>query len=151
MRVSRFALMTVLAGTFAALAETAPRVMNPGQWEITVQTISGSSVAPVTSTVCISDGRARKLEPPKTKPKDDCQLLAGSGLSGNVLSYTLQCSKKQTTTTSRYTYSGDTFEGLVTIQTPRGEIRQQYSGKRVGDCETQELPLEPVAAAAGGE
>lgn len=119
------------------LAAESPHLIDPGLWEVTIRTESPVPSSPMTTTVCISSEKAKKPpEPPKHKESDDCKVTGG-GVTGNVLAYSLKCSKRNATSTFRFEYHGDTYEGIVETKTDAGEVRQIYSGRRVGECDAE--------------
>jgi hypothetical protein len=113
---------------------TGTAVMNPGLWEITVQTRSPILAAPISHTVCIDNTQVAKPEPPKSKAHDDCQVRPDTA-AANETAYTVRCAKRNVTSTSRFAYSADHFEGTVTIKTASGEVQQVFTAARIGDCE----------------
>lgn len=116
--------------------------MVPGLWEITVQTRSPIVGPLLTHTVCIDKAHVTRPEPPKSKATDDCQVSPDSA-AANETAYTVRCAKRKITSTSRFSYSGDHFEGAVTINKADSEIHQVYTAKRIGDCD--DAPLDPGA------
>jgi hypothetical protein len=136
-----FAALTV-SSAHAQAAGAA--VMVPGLWEITVQTRSPIVGPPITQTVCIDRAHVARPEPPKTKASDDCQVLPDTA-SANETAYTVRCARKKITSTSRFTYSGDHFDGTVTINRPDAEILQIYTAKRVGACDDVPEVVAPAA------
>jgi len=113
-----------------------PLVMLPGLWEITVQTHSPITGPAIVRTVCIAKGHSARPDPPKTKPADDCQVLPSTASAAET-AYTVHCAKQKVTTTARFTYAPDHFEGTVTIKNNDGELQQTYSAKRIGDCDDE--------------
>jgi hypothetical protein len=108
--------------------------MVPGLWEITVQTKSPVLAAPVSHTVCIDKTHVAKPELPKSKARDDCQVTPDAA-AANEAAYTVHCAKKNVTSTSRFTYLGDHFNGSVTIKNADGEFQQVYTAVRISDCD----------------
>lgn len=127
------------AGAAGAAVTAGAAVMVPGLWEITVQTVSPILAAPLTHTVCIDKMHVTKPEPPKSKAHDDCQVLPEAAAS-NQTAYTVHCAKKNVTSTSRFTYSGDHFDGTVTIKSAGGEVQQVFTAVRLSDCD-DDLPV----------
>jgi Protein of unknown function (DUF3617) len=151
--MSRFRSLLAISVLFAAFtarvhAQAAPpagaAVMLPGLWEITIQTRSPILAAPVSHTVCIDKTQVTKPEPPKSKPKDDCQVLPDAA-AANQTAYTVRCTKRKSSSTSRFTYSGDHFDGTVTTTLPEGEFQQVYTAVRIGDCDLPDVPANPPA------
>jgi hypothetical protein len=126
-------LASLLVLLFTASAQAAPP-LNPGRWEVTIKTESPVSMPATTTEICIAKEKAEKPEPVKGKPTDDCQTN-GVSMNGNVLTYATQCGKSKVSTAAKFTYSGDTYTGVVTIKSGKREIRQVYTAKRVGNCD----------------
>lgn len=139
--MSRFAscILSVLFAAFPAaqLAAQAnsPAVLTPGEWEITIQTQSPVTTPPTVTLVCLTKDDERP-KPPKGRPTDDCQVAGGAALTGNVLAYSVKCGKKKSASTARFTYSGDSFEGVVTVTTEVGDVLQTHTGRRIGACDS---------------
>jgi hypothetical protein len=130
----------IAVGATSAHAQTAgPAVLVPGLWEITVQTRSPIVGPVLTHTVCIDKWHVTRPEPPKTKSADDCQVSPDSA-AANETAYTIRCTKRKITSTSRFTYSGDHFDGIVTIKTGDEDVRQVYTAVRIGACD--DLPAD---------
>lgn len=139
------ATLTALIAGNANAQSAGPAVLAPGLWEITVQTRSPIMAAPLSHTVCIDKLHVAKPDTPKSKPSDDCKVTPDAA-AANETAYTVRCAKQKTTSTSRFTYSGDHFDGTVVIQTAGGEVRQVYTAVRLGDCD--DLPdLNPTPPA----
>jgi hypothetical protein len=137
--------LSLIAGSAHAQSAGAA-VMLPGLWEITVQTRSPILGPPITHTVCIDQAHVARPEPPKSKKNDDCQVTPDAA-AANETAYTVRCAKKKVTSTSRFTYSGDHFDGTVTINTAGALVAQVFTAKRVGDCDDplQDLPTTSTA------
>lgn len=149
----RFRIFVATSIVFAALiatgvqAQTAKTdVMVPGLWEITVQTRSPIVGPPITQTVCIDKGHAARPAPPKSRASDDCQVSPDAA-AANETAYTVRCAKRRITSSARFTYAGDHYDGVVTITTPDGEIHQVHTAKRIGACDEPE-PDPPVTSTA---
>ncbi|HXH41020.1 MAG TPA: DUF3617 family protein [Thermoanaerobaculia bacterium] len=145
--LATFTVLAALAAGSASAQATAPAgpaVMVPGLWEITVQTQSPVKAAPISHTVCIDKAHVTRPDPPKSRPTDDCQVTPDAS-AGNETAYTVRCAKRQTTSTSRFTYSGDHFNGTVTITTAGVAVQQVYTAVRIGDCDMPDLPPAPPA------
>src|SRR6266850_7376065 len=106
------AVCAIFSGRAWAAAPGASDI-TPGLWEITVQTRSPILAAPISHTVCIDKASSTKPQPPKSKAHDDCQVIPDSA-AANETAYTVRCAKRKVTTTSRFTYLGDHFNGTVT-------------------------------------
>ena len=146
-------LPVVISLAFAALltgithAQTAAKeVMIPGLWEITVQTVSPIKGLPITQTVCIDKAHSTRPSPPRSKASDDCQVSPDAA-TANETAYTVRCAKRKTTSSARFTYAGDHYDGTVTIITVDAEIHQVHTAKRIAACD-EPLPDAPVTTTA---
>jgi hypothetical protein len=133
-RVSAILLSGVAALLLATAAGAAqPSTLEPGLWEVTIKTQLGDATPTTIEQICISKEQAEHPEPAKSKKNADCQ--ATSTLTGNRLKYQIKCGRKSATSDAEFTYSGDHYEGVVTIKNDDvGEIRQVYTARRIGDC-----------------
>jgi len=132
---------TILCSVGAALvlATTAgaaqPSVLQPGLWEVTIKTQLGGATPTMIEQICISKEQADHPEPAKAEKTADCQVT--SALTGNKLKYQVKCGRKNATSDVEFTYSGDRYEGVVTYKNDDiGEVRQVYTARRIGECET---------------
>jgi hypothetical protein len=149
MRRFPFVVSVLLAALITGRAHaqsSAKEVMTPGLWEITVQTVSPIKGPPITQTVCIDKAHATRPSPPKSRTSDDCQVSTDAA-AANETAYTVRCAKRKTTSSARFTYAGDHYDGTVTITTPDAEIHQVHTAKRIGDCD-EPLTDPPVTTTA---
>lgn len=107
--------------------------VNPGLWEITVQLVAPISGEPTTSEICIANDQA-KIKVPKTKAKDDCQATETPSAS-NEVAYTIQCQKLKRSTTAKFAYYGDHYDGISTTTMNGVEFKMKYTAKRLGACD----------------
>jgi Protein of unknown function (DUF3617) len=121
----------MIAVLMCAAAGAAAPVLNSGRWELTIRTEAPVATPPQITEICLSKQAAEKPEPPRGKPTDDCKLVSG-GLSGNVLAYVMKCSKRETS--SKFTYNGDQYEGVIEIKGEGETVRQVITARRIGDC-----------------
>ncbi len=124
-----------LIGIAVVAAAAGPPPMNAGKWQITMQTITPVMTDPSVTTVCISPDDAAALSAPKTPPNADCQV-ASAGLSAqSTLDYTIACGKAKVNSSAHFAYSGDHFEGTLTVTPADGHpIVQKISGVRIDTC-----------------
>jgi len=128
-----------ICGVIAANAAPPVALINSGKWEITVHTTDPVDSPPMTSVTCISPDAVMRIAPPVSKASHDCQLVGVPGFQNGVLSYTLRCPKLGRTTTTRMTYSGDTYAGTIIIQHADGSVmKQTITAKRIGACDPQD-------------
>lgn len=129
LRIAAFLVVCAFTGVIKA---TPP--MRPGLWEIIIRP-EAADATPLTSLqVCLSKDAIERFHAPKQKASDDCKATGG-GFNGNVLSYSVKCASKKAGSTTTITFSPDSYEGLVVIQTESGEVRHVHAGKRLRDCD----------------
>ena len=134
--------LLLLAGLIAASATAATSpILLPGRWQITIRPELPVAAPEMTVETCLSAVEAERPEPPRGKPTDDCQVV-GSPLQGNVLAYVIKCSKRDATTTGRFTYNGDHYDGVVEGKIDGRKFRQVHTAIRLGDC--PEPPKNPL-------
>ncbi len=132
--LATFVVLAALTAGSARAQAAGAAVMVPGLWEITMQTRSPIVGPLLTHTVCIDKAHSVRPEPPKSKANDDCQVSPDAA-AANETAYTIRCAKLKVTSTSRFRYSGNHFDGAVTINTADSEVRQTYTATRIGDCD----------------
>lgn len=131
------AVVLLLAGAGTALAGPD---LQPGQWEMTLQTeMPGMPfpIPPVKYRTCMSPQDA---VPQQEKPGEDCKLVKSQS-SGNTVSWVMECRDKDAKTRSEgeITYHHDTMKGTIhahmeSRQEGTMEVTQKLSGKRLGPC-----------------
>jgi hypothetical protein len=124
-----------VAALFVTVAASAASPLNPGRWEVTIKTEAPVAMPATTSEICITAEMAEHPEPKKSKTTDECQVI-GLAMQGGVLTYDTQCSKKKVSSKAKFTYSGETYTGIVTIKSGDMEVRQVHTARRLGTCET---------------
>src|SRR5262249_26618358 len=100
---------------------------------------------PVTSTQCITPDMVK--DPQKAIPQgggrggrsglpDRCKV-SGYKVSGNKVTWSMACDPppQAMTGTGEMTYAGDTYTGVVTVNSGGRGFTMKYSGKRLGDCD----------------
>jgi Protein of unknown function (DUF3617) len=116
-------------------------------WEIaTKMEMAGMPAMPArTSQVCHKKGQ---FDPTKSGAKDkdsDCQVT-DKQQSGNKTSWKMVCTKpKAMTGTGEVTHTGDTYQGTIAMTADGMDIKQTFSGKKVGSC-TYEEPSKKIEA-----
>lgn len=129
-----FALAAAILFSAAAYAAN-PHLLQPGLWEVTIKTLLSDGTPTTVTEICITKEEADHPEPPKRGPRDDCQ--ATSITTGNHVSYQVNCGRKHVNTNGEFTYTGDRYEGTVTIKQDNVEIKQVHTARRIGDCQDQ--------------
>lgn len=135
-RLEKFLLSaaaTFLLATTAGAAQSS--VLEPGLWEVTIKTQLADATPTLIEQICISKEQAEHPEPPKGRKTSGCEVTGA--LTGNMLKYKIKCDRKNTASDAEFTYSGDRYEGVVTIKNDDvGEVRQIYTARRIGECES---------------
>jgi len=152
MRLRTLGVVAAMVGVSAALFAQGPR--RDGRWEVKIETSSPDMPMQMparTETICVSKEDAN--DPTKAIPRgdgrgrgnmDSCKVT-DSKMEGNKMTFTMKCDPpQQGTATGEFTYSADTYEGLMkmTMMMPaRGgnggqtmNMNMKYTGKRLGDC-----------------
>jgi len=134
------AIASLVTRTAEAQSAGTPVIL-PGLWEITIQPRSPIAGPPLTHRTCIDKDHLMRPDPPRARASDDCQVVRDAA-AANEIAYTVRCTKRQLTSSTRITYSGDHFDGAVLIRSANGDVQQVITGKRVGDCDdpTDTLP-----------
>jgi hypothetical protein len=134
----------------AALAAALPAVAADGvpgeQWEITTKMeMSGMPMAlpAQTNKVCLPKDRKSDDELVPKDKNNDCKM-EDIKRSGNKTTYTMRCTGKETFTgTGEMENNGDSYRGSMhivgTMQGEAVDMKQTYSGKRLGTCTYEDL------------
>jgi hypothetical protein len=130
----------MIAGIFSIAAVPAPQpLMLPGLWQITVQTRAPIAGIPISHTVCIDKAVLTHPDPPKSGPHDRCQVMSVAGPT-NETAYTIQCGNGKPSSSARFTYLGDHFDGTAIVHDGNAEFQQVFTGVRLGDCDENLQP-----------
>lgn len=141
---------TALAVAFAtscALAVPAlaqgPRL--DGKWEVKMEMdVPGmpAGMPPMSTTQCITPEEAR--DPQKAMPQggrggrgmNEACKVSDYKVEGNKVSWSMKCDPPQAMTgTGEFTYSGDTYTGVMKMDRDGQVMTMKYTGKRLGDCD----------------
>ena len=114
--------------------------MQPGKWEMTVQTeMPGMAftIPPMEYSVCLT---AQDMVPQRQDARQKCRMIENK-VAGDTVSWVMECRDAKTVTRSkgRITYHGSSMDGTVQVSTEGGEagsmtMNQKISGKRLGPC-----------------
>ncbi len=142
-------MKTLSIATFlAALALAATTAFADGPdelWEVTMKMeMAGMPAMPAhTSKVCNRKGAP---DASKMGDKDSDCTVTDKKQSGNKSSWKFTCTKPNAMTgTGEVTYGGDTYQGTMTMVSEGMNMKQTFSGKKVGGC-TYEDPAKKVEA-----
>lgn len=134
----RFSLIAFLVFMVLAPVSAVCLDFEPGKYEITsTMEMQGMSIPAQTTTQCL-----HKKEPVPNKLTGDqgCEI-SDMQTNGNTITWQMECDQKghKVITSGEMTYSGDSFEGVMTTNMGPHEgnmtIKNQISGKRIGECD----------------
>lgn len=140
------ALLAASAISGSLIAQT-PGARRDGNWQVTMEIeIPGmpQGMPPMTMTQCITKEQA--ADPAKLAPQGpggglppDCKF-SDMKSEGNKVSWSMKCEGQMAMTgTGEFTFTSDTYTGLMKINADRGgqpmTMNMKYSGKRLGDCD----------------
>jgi hypothetical protein len=144
----RFAVALICATAVSgSLLAQAPAPLRDGNWQVTMELdIPGmpQGMPPMTSTQCITKEQAADLT--KLMPQSggrglppDCKV-SDMKTEGNKISWAMKCEGQMAMSgTGEFTFTADTYTGLLRMNTDRGgqamTMNMKYSGKRLGECE----------------
>ncbi len=142
------ALLVVCVAVLPTLAQ-GPR--RDGKWEVKMEMEmpnmpnmpAGFQMPAMTSTQCVTPAEAN--DPSKAIPQgggrgrgpnpDKCKV-SDYKAEGNKVTWSMKCDPpEEMTGTGEFTYSGDTYTGVMKMNRGGQEMTMKYSGKRVGDCD----------------
>jgi len=119
-------------------AQAAENPQKPGNWRMTFQVDMPDlpmKIPPVTKEICVTeeDLKDPKKSLPSNDPKSQCEINDYK-ISGNVVSWTMNCPKQDMKGQGTITYSGDTYDGALKMTVGEQEIKTKFSGKWLGAC-----------------
>ena len=142
--------LALIAITVAALPTLAQGPRRDGKWEVSVEMDmpnmpnmpAGFKMPTMTTTQCITPEEAK--DPQKSMPQggrgrgpnpDNCKV-SDYKVDGNKVSWSMKCDPpNEMTGTGEFTYSGDTYTGVMKMHARGQDMTMKYNGKRVGDCD----------------
>lgn len=135
---SLFSCLGLAVGLVSAAAYAETLKMNPGNWESTI-TIDNpfTGKQTTTQTQCMEED---EFDPQSMlQGQDDCSLLDQS-ISGNTLSFTMECKAQGTTSTMQGEMSIDDDEGSgnmaisMEVAGQKFDMKMDFTSRRLGDC-----------------
>jgi hypothetical protein len=116
--------------------------MRPGQWDATMQMSMANmpmQMPEMKSSQCITPEQLKK-DPatgiPSGAPnsQNSCKV-SDYKQTGNTVTWKMVCTAPQAMTAEgSMTFVGDTYTGIMNMQTPQGAMIMKLAGKRAGDC-----------------
>ena len=138
-------LMWLVAGG-AASAQTALPALEPGLWEIVVETTNPGDFRPTTDRLsrCLRDGDAAlpRRQLPTRYDRETCRVTALRE-NGAKIVYSLICDQNRITSSGEFTFARSAYEGRILTEPLESEVNglqivQQVRARRMGDCPTPE-------------
>lgn len=117
-----------------ALPALAADRLSAGKWQVTqVVEAGGTAMPPHTLTFCHKATDAEGPLPSQSMP-GDC-TMKNQKTSGNTVTWDIACSGEFSMQGSgEMTYRGDSYEGVVRMESPQGKMTTRMNGKRLGEC-----------------
>ena len=122
---------------FAVPMTAADHPQKPGKWNIKMQMeIPGMpfKMPPVNLDMCVTEedlANPQKAVP--NDPKSDCKV-GDYKVSGNTVTWSVDCPKQQTKGTGEITFTDTTYSGEMKMTVGEQEMKTKYSGKWIGEC-----------------
>jgi hypothetical protein len=134
--LGKIAVAMIIVFASVAVAVAGGPNMEEGLWEVTSKMeMPGMSMPPVTNKQCLTNDN---MVPKNANPDDECQIT-DSQVSGDTVTWTMECSgpNGQMTGDGEITYQGTSFKGKMKMTMPQQgmEMVSHMSGKRVGECD----------------
>ncbi len=128
-------LMFMLATVIPVALVEAETNIKYGLWETTIETeMTGIPMKQpaVTHTQCLTK---ENLVPDSSPPNSECKMV-DKKIVGNTATWRMECKGDQgpADMTGKITYTGDTYEGTIKINTQGITMIQTLNGKRIGEC-----------------
>ena len=140
MKVISCVVLVALAG--AAIVAQSP--IRPGQWEVVMQMDMPNmpvKMPEMKTTQCVTPEQAK--DPASALPsgpqagrggKSDCKV-SDYNVTGNTVTWKMACTTPMAvTSTGEMTFTDDSYNGTMKMNTAQGDMAMKVSGKRLGDC-----------------
>lgn len=129
--------MCAVALLIAGSAVAADNPQKPGRWQIKMQMeMPGMPVKlpPVNTEVCLTEEDVKNPQKAvPNDPKSDCKV-GDYKVSGNTVTWTIDCPKQKTKGEGEITYTNDTYTGTMNMDIDGQSMSVKYSGKFLGEC-----------------
>lgn len=131
-----YALVALMA-VAAVPAFAADHPQKPGKWQMKMQMDIPNmpiKMPPVTFETCITEEDLK--DPQKAVPGDPkAKCTVGDyKISGNTVSWTIECPKQDTKGEGEITFTEDSYTGSMHMTVGEQEMTTKYSGKWLGEC-----------------
>lgn len=131
-----YALIALLV-VAAVPAFAADHPQKPGKWQMKMEMDIPNmpvKLPPVTFETCITE---EDLQDPQkavpNDPKSKCNV-GDYKVSGNTVSWTVDCPKQDTKGKGEITFTDDSYSGWMQMTVGEQEMKTKYSGKWLGEC-----------------
>jgi hypothetical protein len=138
MKTTIVAAIAVFAAAVVAIAQGGP--IRPGRWDVTMQMqMAGSPIQmpEMKTSRCVTPEESKSLPSGpqgRGNQKSDCKV-ADYKTSGNTATWKMVCTQPEPmTATGEMTFTDDSYNGTMKMDSPQGQMTMKMSGKRVGDC-----------------
>jgi hypothetical protein len=127
----------VIAIAAAAGAQPAKSPQKPGKWQVTMQMdMPGMpmKMPEIKTEVCLTEQDL--ADPQKAVPKDqksDCKI-SDYKVSGNNVTWAMECPSQKMKGTGEATYSGDSYTANMKMETGDQKMSMKQTGKWLGTC-----------------
>ncbi len=133
----KYVLFVLAALMVTATMFAAEHPQKPGKWQVKMQMeIPGMpfKMPPVTTEVCLTEEDLKTPEKAvPNDPKSKC-TVGDYKVSGNTVTWTIDCPKEKTSGTGEITYTDGSYSGTMKMKVEEQEMTTKYSGKWLGDC-----------------
>jgi hypothetical protein len=141
MKTTLVVTLVMIVAVATAIAQSPVR---PGRWETTMQMeMAGSPIQmpAMKNTRCVTPEDAK--DPTRSLPsgpegrgnqKSDCKM-SDYKVTGSTATWKMVCTSPQAiTSTGEMTFTDDTYNGTMKMDSPQGPMTMKITGKRLGDC-----------------
>ena len=128
--------MVMVVCGLAMTVVSAQGPMREGRWETTMQMqMPGMQMPAMKNTQCVTKEQlqdpSRGLPSASPDPKSGCKV-SDYKADGNKVTWKMACTEM--TGTGEIMFKGDSYDGLMKVTSPKGEMAMKLSAKRLGDC-----------------
>ncbi len=135
-------LVWLLAAGTATSAQPAPLALEPGLWEITVETTNPGDFRATTDRLsrCLREGEAAlpRRQLPTRFNGEVCRVTSLRDTGANI-AYALVCDQNRITSSGEFSFDRATYEGRIITEPVESEVNnlqivQRVRARRTGDC-----------------
>ena len=132
-----YALSALMAVAAVLPARAADHPQKPGKWQIKMEMeVPGMpfKMPPIKTEVCVTEEDLK--DPQKSVPSDaksKCKV-GDYKITGNTVSWTIDCPEQDTKGKGEITYAGDSYTGWMEMKVGEQDMKTKYSAKWLGEC-----------------